>query len=125
MKTSVKFTPTISIRTSAVDRRLALLLVAFTLGWYTRTLPPGLLMGDPGEFQLAAWRFGLAHPTGYPLYLILGGIWQRLLAILGVEPATALNLLSTIFGALTVGLFYLLMVRWLPATGWGRRYRER
>jgi hypothetical protein len=121
MKTSVKFPPTTAMcKVAAVDRRLAILLIAFILGWYTRTLPPGLLMGDPGEFQFSAWRFGLAHPTGYPLYLILGGIWQRLLALFGMEPASTLNLFSTVTGALTVGLLYLLMARWLPPTGWGR-----
>ncbi|MBX2997957.1 MAG: DUF2723 domain-containing protein [Caldilineaceae bacterium] len=121
MKTSVKFAPTTAMRNiAATDRRLALLLIAFTLGWYTRTLPPGLLMGDPGEFQFAAWRFGLAHPTGYPFYLILGGIWQRVLALFGMDPAFALNIFSTVTGALTVGLLYLLMARWLPSTGWGR-----
>ncbi|MEZ4837509.1 MAG: DUF2723 domain-containing protein, partial [Caldilineaceae bacterium] len=102
------------------DRRVALLVVAFALGWYARTLAPGLLLGDPGEFQFAAWRFGLAHPTGYPLYLVLGGIWQHLLALFGVDPAFALNLLSTILGALTAGLLYLLMTRLLPTGSWGR-----
>ncbi len=120
MKSTVKSVPKIKTTHAAVDRRLALLLVAFALGWYARTLPPGLLAGDPGEFQFAAWRFGLAHPTGYPLYLIVGGIWQHILAIFGVDPAYSLNLLSTLFGALTVGLLYLFMARNLPSTPWGR-----
>ncbi len=66
-------------------------------------LAPGLLFGDPGEFQLAAWRLGLAHPTGYPLYLLLGWAWQHGLALFQVDPGYALNLLSGLLGALAVG----------------------
>ena len=120
MRSTVKSNREIKGSSSTVDRRLALLVVMFALGWYARTLAPGLLMGDPGEFQFAAWRFGLAHPTGYPFYLIVGGLWQHLLSLFGVDPAFALNLLSTIFGALTAGLLYLLMARILPTGNWGR-----
>jgi len=74
--------------------------------WLALVLPrlaPGLLFGDAGEFQLAAWRLGLAHPTGYPLYLLLGWAWQHGLALFQVHPGYGLNLLSGLFGALTVG----------------------
>ncbi len=72
---------------------------------YLRTLAPGLLFGDAGEFQVAAWTGGLAHPTGYPLYLILGWIWTHLLPL--QTPAWRMNLLSALYGALAVGLVYL------------------
>ncbi len=108
MAMMVKFLPT-----SRADRQLVLLLFAGTFGLYLRTLAPGLLFGDAGEFQTAAWHFGLAHPTGYPLYLILGGIWQHLLALFGIEPAYALNLFSALVGALTVALLYVVMSAWL------------
>lgn len=100
---------------SRADRQLALLLFAGTLGLYLRTLAPGLLGGDAGEFQVAAWRLGLAHPTGYPLYLILGGIWQHLLALGGVNPAYALNMFSALLGAAAVALLYLCMIGWLQS----------
>lgn len=100
---------------SRADRQLALLLFAGTVGLYLRTLAPGLLAGDSGEFQMAAWRLGLAHPTGYPFYLILGSIWQHLLALGGVNPAYALNMLSALIGAGTVALLYLGMVGWLQS----------
>lgn len=98
---------------SRTDRQLALLLFAGTVGLYLRTLAPGLLGGDSGEFQMAAWRLGLAHPTGYPFYLILGSIWQHLLALGGVNPAYALNMLSALIGAAAVALLYLGMIGWL------------
>ena len=75
-----------------------------------RTLAPDVLPGDAGEFQLAAWRLGLSHPTGYPLYMLLGNLWQRLLSIFGVSPAAALNGLSALFAALAVAMLYLFML---------------
>ena len=112
----VKFLPV-----GRAERQLALLLFAGTFGLYLRTLAPGLLFGDAGEFQVAAWHFGLAHPTGYPLYLLLGGLWQHLLALFGVEPAYALNLFSALFGALTVALLFLVMSAWLGSAPGVRR----
>lgn len=96
------------------DRMFALLLFALSLALYLRGGARDVLPGDPGEFQFAAWNFGVAHATGYPLYLIAGGIWQHLLALLGVSPAHALNMLSALFGAATVALLYVLTLRWLP-----------
>ncbi len=87
-------------------------LMALTL--YFRTLAPGLLDGDAGEFQFAAWGFGLAHPTGYPLYLLLGGVWQHGLALFGADPAWALNLFSAVTAALTVVLLFLTMRKIIP-----------
>lgn len=100
---------------SRMDRRIALFLFAMTLGLYLRTLAPGLLAGDAGEFQVAAWRLGLAHPTGYPLYLLVGSLWQHSVALVGLSPAYALNLLSALFGAATVTVLYLAMLRWLQS----------
>lgn len=95
------------------DRQIALLFFALALAVYWRGAAPDMLGGDSGEFQFAAWKWGLAHPTGYPLYLLSGGLWQRLLALLGIAPALALNLFSGLTAASAVGLFYLLMRRWL------------
>lgn len=96
------------------DRQISLLIFGFVFGYYLRTLAPGMLAGDPGEFQFAAWRLGLAHPTGYPLYMLLGWTWQHGLALLGVNPATALNALSAFCAAVAVALLYQLMRQWLP-----------
>ena len=35
------------------------------------------LFDDSLEFQLIGPTFGIAHPTGYPLYSLLGGLWSR------------------------------------------------
>lgn len=79
------------------------------LSLYLRTLAPGVLFGDPAEFQTAAWVAGLAHPTGYPLFLLAGWLWTRLLSL--GEPAWRLNLLSASLGATTIGITYLAALR--------------
>ncbi len=97
-----------------VDRLLTVLLFAASFALYARTMARDILPGDPGEFQFAAWNFGVAHATGYPTYLMLGGLWQHLLAFVGISPALALNLLSALCGAGAVALFYRVMAVWLP-----------
>ncbi|HSN78354.1 MAG TPA: DUF2723 domain-containing protein [Anaerolineae bacterium] len=78
---------------------------------YWRTAAPGVLTGDSGELQFAAWTAGLSHPTGYPFYLILGWVWSHVLEALGLaSPARAMTLLSVLFGGLAAGLTYLLAV---------------
>ncbi len=84
-------------------------LLAFLL--YLRTLAPGLLGGDSGEFQFAAWLGGFAHPTGYPLYLLLGWLWTHLLPL--HDPAWRMNAFSALWGGVATGLVYLLALRML------------
>lgn len=104
-----------------LDRQIALVLAAVVIGLLIRSTPFDLLPGDAGEFQFAAWNFGLAHATGYPLYLLLGGAWQHLWAWVGLSPAASLNLLSALFAAVAAAGFYLLLVRWLPGEARVRR----
>ncbi|HZQ08879.1 MAG TPA: DUF2723 domain-containing protein [Anaerolineae bacterium] len=79
------------------------ILVTFLLYW--RTTAPSVLPGDSGELQFAAWGFWLVHPTGYPLYLLLGGLWQHLFPF--GDPAYRLNLFSAVSSAFAVGVAFL------------------
>ncbi len=108
MNSSVK-----SSRLDRADRQIALVAFALALAVYLRGVAPDVLSGDAGEFQVAASQWGLAHPTGYPLYLILGGLWQRVLGVVGVSPAHALNIFSALISAVAVSVLYLLLRRWL------------
>jgi hypothetical protein len=82
---------------------------------YWRTAYPSVLPGDAGELQFAAWGFWLAHPTGYPLYLLLGGMWQHLLPF--GDPAYRLNLFSAFWSGLAVGVAFLVFWRVTRARG--------
>lgn len=64
---------------------------------------------DTLEFQLVLPTFGIAHPTGYPLYVIMGGLWSRLLPL--GEWAGRANLFSALCAAATLGLVTALAMR--------------
>jgi hypothetical protein len=87
-------------------------LFAASLMAYLQTLAPSVatLFDDSLEFPLVAYELGIAHPTGYPLYTLLGklftlGPWTGDVAQWNV--AWAVNLLSAVAGALAVALVYL------------------
>jgi hypothetical protein len=96
------------------DVLLAATVGALALALYLRTLAPGVLGGDSGEFQFTAWLAGFAHPTGYPLYLILGSLWSHVLPF--HNPAWRMNAFSALWGGVTVALVYLLTRRTLQIT---------
>ncbi|MBN2148073.1 MAG: DUF2723 domain-containing protein [Anaerolineales bacterium] len=88
------------------DALLALLTGAGSLFLYIRTLAPGLLYGDSGELQTLVYSLGMSHPTGYPVYILLG----RLFALLPFgDLAWRVNLFSAVLGALTVAWVYLIV----------------
>jgi hypothetical protein len=88
------------------DILAALLVGAGSLGIYGRTLAPGILYGDSAEFQTLAATLGVAHPSGYALYLLLAKVftWLPLHNL-----AWRVNLLSAVMGALAlVGMYWMI-----------------
>ncbi len=90
------------------DLWIAVLLGGTSAVLYVKTLAPTVLAGDSGEFQFAAYLLGVAHATGYPLYLLLGWAWSHLLPV--GDAAYRMNLFSAFWAALAVGLLYLTAV---------------
>ncbi|MBX2999365.1 MAG: DUF2723 domain-containing protein [Caldilineaceae bacterium] len=82
-----------------VDTGLALLIGSAAFFLYLRTLAPGLLQGDSGEFQVLAYLLGTTHNTGYPIYLLLAHpfTWLPVESV-----AYGVNLFSAVMAALTV-----------------------
>jgi hypothetical protein len=89
------------------DSLLAVACFAASLALYLWTLAPSVatLFDDSLEFPLVAYRLGIAHPTGYPLYTLLA----RLFILLGPwrEVAQAVNALSAVAAAWTTALVFL------------------
>ncbi|MGD8515751.1 MAG: DUF2723 domain-containing protein, partial [Anaerolineae bacterium] len=56
------------------DIVLAGVMFVASLALYLQTLAPSVvtLFDDSLEFPLVAHRLAIAHPTGYPLYTLLG-----------------------------------------------------
>ncbi len=65
-----------------------------------------IYVGDSGELSAAAATLGIPHPSGYPLYVLLGKLFTMILPFGSV--AFRLSLMSAFWAALTVALFYLL-----------------
>ena len=89
---------------------------AFAL--YALTAAPGIvnLFDDSLEFQVVGPTFGIAHPTGYPLYTLLSGIWSRVLFPFG-NWAWRMNLFSAVAAATAVCLVFLLAQRLVTTVG--------
>lgn len=74
------------------------------MGVYLSTLAPSVNFIDSGELAAVACTLGIAHPTGYPLFTLLGWIFSRL--PIGSEEIVRLNLMAAIFCAVGVVLFF-------------------
>ena len=79
---------------------VALLIVA-----YSWTMNPTVSFIDSGELAAVASVLGIAHPTGYPLFTILG---RLVVAALPLEQILSLNLFAAALVACAMGVFYLL-----------------
>jgi hypothetical protein len=95
--------------------RIRVVVLAFALGLaafglYLSTMAPSLGgMTDSEEYQHTAYTLGIAHPTGYPLYVLLGKLWT--IVIPWGDVPSRLNLMSAFWGALTVGTLYIMVHR--------------
>jgi 4-amino-4-deoxy-L-arabinose transferase-like glycosyltransferase len=86
---------------------VAISVFGLCLAVYVLTLAPGVLGGDSGEFQYIPYILGVAHPTGYPLYTLLGWLWAH--GVVVGDVAYRMNLLSAVLGASTAALLYLIV----------------
>lgn len=81
------------------DGALAAITGSLALVLYLRTLAPGLLPGDSGEFQTLAYLLGDTHPTGYSVYLLLAKLFTWLPV---GDISYRVNLFSAVMAALAV-----------------------
>ena len=88
------------------DALAAISLFLVTFGLYLSTLAPSVatIFDDSLELQLACYQLAIIHPTGYPLYALLGKLFTFL--PFG-DVAYRVNLLSAVAAAWAVTLVYL------------------
>lgn len=80
-----------------VERLVGLFVFAVAMAVYIRTLCPTVGYGDTGELAAVSYTLGISHPTGYPLFTLLGYLWSHL-----PIPGTViykLNLLAALYTA--------------------------
>lgn len=91
------------IRSSPLLLLTAACIVAIIAFWaYTRTLLPGVDLGDTGGFQAAVLWPEMSARRAYPLYYTLATPFIR--AVSEDAPARGLNVFSAIWAAVAVGL---------------------
>jgi hypothetical protein len=61
-----------------VDGAVAVVTFVVATGVYGATLLRGVSSADPAEMQTVPTVLGIAHPTTYPLWTLLGFLWTRL-----------------------------------------------
>lgn len=83
-----------------MDRKLLLLTFIIPFLVYIKTLLPYVDYWDTGEFQTIAYTFDIAHPTGYPTYILLGKLVTTFFKTGSV--AHTMNLLSAFLVSLGI-----------------------
>ena len=90
------------------DYVIALIIGLAGFALYAATAAPSVatLFDDSLEFQVVLPTLGVAHPSGYPLYTLLGKLFTLLLPFR--DPAGRVNLLSALCAGAALAVLYLL-----------------
>ncbi|MBC7790460.1 MAG: DUF2723 domain-containing protein [Anaerolineae bacterium] len=102
--TSPDFRPSYLAATIATGAVLLLYLI---------TLSPTTAMWDTSEYMSAAYTFGLPHPPGNPLFILIG----RFFSIIPIAPSVAqrINVLAALSSAVAAGVWFLVAERVLAS----------
>src|ERR1019366_685248 len=85
---------------------LTVALISFAV--YVKTLLPGVAFGDWGDMATVPHVLGVAHPTGYPTYIVMA--WLAELLPIG-SVAFRANLLSAVYVTVSLGALSLISLR--------------
>lgn len=86
---------------------IAFLVTIFSFVIYLLTAAKDLQFTDSGELAAVCVTLGIAHPSGYPLFTILGHIWSYL--PINISKIYLLNILAGIYTSLSVLVFYFIV----------------
>ncbi len=95
------------------ERRVRIFVFALILvvvgAVYLYSVAPTASFWDCGEFVACTYILGIPHPPGTPLFVAIG----RLFTLLPIarEPAFRVNFIPVLFGALSCGLIYLIVLK--------------
>ncbi|HYK10662.1 MAG TPA: DUF2723 domain-containing protein [Gemmatimonadales bacterium] len=84
-------------------------LVVF--GLYLITLAPTVQYWDAPEYMAAVHGFGIPHPPGNPLFVLLAHFWGLL--PLAADYGKRINLFAAFTSACSAGLWFMITERWL------------
>src|SRR5258706_12112005 len=101
--------------------RAAAIVSALVCLLYLIPLAPSTAMWDTSEYIAAAYTFGLPHPPGNPLFVIIGRVFS-ILPIAG-NVAARINVLAAISSAIAAGIWFLITEQILRGWIGDRRLR--
>ncbi|MEX2117667.1 MAG: DUF2723 domain-containing protein [Bacteroidota bacterium] len=104
-------------RLGSGKRYVPLVLSAVLIVAYSRTMNPTVSFIDSGELAAVASLLGIAHPTGYPFFSILG---KLVVMIVPFEPILSLNSFAVVLVGCALGVFYLVALEVLEFLGSAR-----
>ncbi|MFH1824691.1 MAG: DUF2723 domain-containing protein [Candidatus Firestonebacteria bacterium] len=81
-----------------MKKLLATILFLFIFSIYLFTLAPTVSFRDTGDLIASSYTLGISHPSGFPLFMLLGKIFTYLPA---GTIAFRINLMSALFSSLT------------------------
>jgi hypothetical protein len=87
-------------------RIIIYLLFFITFPVYAYNLSPGIYGGDSGDFASAIITKGVPHPSGYPLYTMLGILFMKI--PIAATPAWKIGLLSSFCASLSVVVMFMI-----------------
>jgi len=96
------------------ERLTGIICFLVALVTYWSTVMPNIGLNDDGEMATAALHWGVMHPSGYPLWTILAGLWSHIIPF--GNGSWKINLFSGLCSAGAVGLFSILTLnaaRWI------------
>lgn len=88
-----------------------LFLFVTTFAIYLHNVSPSVYGGDVGDFVIASLTRGIAHPSGYPLFVLLGVIFDQL--PIHQTPAWKVGLVSVFFSSFSVVVMYFIILELL------------
>lgn len=75
--------------------------------YFVAQLAPTVVYGDSAELVIGAYKLTIVHPSGYPLYLLLGKLFTFIpIGDIGYR----INLMSAFFGALSCSFVFLILL---------------
>src|SRR5437773_7740591 len=89
--------------------REALVVGVAAFAIYALGACPTIYVGDSGELVTAVHLLGIPHPSGSPLYVLLGKLWTVLLPVGSI--AWRMSLFSAACGAVACGIVFALCRR--------------
>jgi uncharacterized membrane protein len=91
------------------ESAFAIALAAALFVIYARGACPTIFVGDSGDLVTAVYLLGIPHPSGYPLYVLVGKLWTLLLPLGSI--AYRMSLFSAVCAAASCGVLYWLCRR--------------